>query len=163
MYNTGFNWSNSAFTTFVVMSYNNAANTSSGILGSNTNSGVALSVDASDFFAMFKVGVTAASYNLSVSSTTTDVAVWKSAGVSSGNITTTFYKNGTAASATQSLSTLTTGTGAVVGASTVAGADPSPSSGAYEAIYEVLIYPSQLSDTDRGSVETYLKSKWGIA
>ena len=160
MANTGFNWVNSAFTTFVVMRYLYPTFNFTGILGSNVSSGPTLGMNSDDAFATFKVGTSSSPYNLFPTNTNADVAVWKSAGVSSGNLTTTFYKNGTQASSTTSMTGLSTGTGAVLGASTATGTDINPASNSL-FICEVIVYPSQLSDTDRNSVEAYLKTKWG--
>jgi hypothetical protein len=160
MANTGFNWANSAFTTFVVIKYDSAANNFTGVLGSNISSGPALAISSDDAFAIFKIGVTPFAYNLFPTSSNADVAVWKAPGVTSGSLTTTFYKNGTQASSTTTVTGLSTGTGAVLGASTTGGADLTPPFD-YTFVYEVLVYPSQLSDTDRNLVEGYLKTKWG--
>lgn len=158
--NTSYNWVNSAFTVFVVIKYNTAAANFTGVLGSNATSGPSISINSDDYYATFKVGTASYTYNLLPTSSNADVAVWKSAGVSSGNMTTSFYKNGTAASGTTSMTGLATGTGAVLGASTTAGADITPAND-YTFIYEVIVYPSQLSDSDRNKVEAYLKAKWG--
>lgn len=160
MANTGYNWANSAHTLFLVVRYDSAAVNYTGMFGANISSGPTCGISNVDAFSMFKVGVAAFDYNLSVTSSNADVAVWKSAGVSSGNMTTTFYKNGTAASGTVSMTGLSTGTGAVLGASTTAGDDQTPAND-YTFVFEVIVYPSQLSDTDRNSVESYLKTKWG--
>lgn len=161
MYNTGFNWSNSAFTAFIVIRYDAAATNYSSIFSSNGGSVMSLAINVDDAYAMFKTAVAPYPYNLGVTSSNADVAVWKSAGVSGGNITTSFWRNNTAASGTQSITGLTTGTGAVIGASSTTGGDASPASDPYEKIFEILVYPSQLSDTDRNLVEGYLKTKWG--
>ena len=160
MANTGFNWVNSAFTVFVVMKYLYPTFNFTGILGSNLTSAPTMGMDSTDAFATFKVGVSSSPYNLFPTSSNADVAVWKAPGVSSGSLTTTFYKNGTQAAATTTMTTLATGTGAVIGASSTVPQDLTPASNS-TFIYEVLVYPSQLSDVDRGLNETYLKNKWG--
>ena len=161
IYNTGYNWSNSAFTAFIVIKYDALATNYSSIFSANGGSVMSLAINVDDTYAMFKTAVAPYPYNLAVTSTNADVAVWKSAGVSGGNITTAFWKNNTAASGTQSITSLTTGTGAVIGASSTTGGDSSPASDPFEKIFEIVVYPSQLSDTDRNSVEGYLKTKWG--
>jgi len=160
MANTGFNWVNSAFTVFVVMKYIYPVFNFTGILGSNASSGPTMGMNSDDAFATFKVGVSSSPYNLFPTSSNADVAVWKAPGVSSGSLTTTFYKNGTQASATTTMTGLATGTGAVLGASTTGAVDMSPANN-FTSIYEVLVYPSQLSDVDRNNVEGYLRAKWG--
>ena len=162
MYNTGFNWSNSANTVFMVVRYLSSAVNYSSLFASNASSaGYATAINFDDRFAIFSTSVAPYPYNLYPTSSNADVAVWKTAGVSSGNVTASFWANGTAASGTQSITGLNVGTGAVVGASTSGGGDQSPPGAAEEFIFEIVVYPSQLSDTDRNSVESYLKTKWG--
>jgi hypothetical protein len=161
MANTGYDWAASPFTVFVVMKYNTAAVNFTGIFGGNRSSGPSLGIDSGDAFATFKVGVSSTTYNLFPTSSNADVAVWKAAGISGGSLNTTFYKNGTQASSTANMSSLNTDFGgAVLGASTTAPADLTPAED-YTFIYEVIAYPSELSDGSRNIVEAYLKTKWG--
>lgn len=160
MYNTSLNWSNSAHTVFIVVKYDTAALNYTTLIGSNNLTGYGVAVNVTDQYAIFHNGTAPYEYNLVVTGSNADVAIWKSAGVSSGSVTTSFRRNTTDASGTQSISGLSTGTGAVVGAAATTGGDSTPN-GDFVFISEILIYPSQLSNTDRDSVQSYLKTKWG--
>lgn len=162
MYNTSFNWSNSANTVFMVVKYDTATVNYSSLLASGASTaGYATAISSDDYYAIFSTSIAPYTYNLLPTSSNADVAVWKTAGVSGGAVTTSFWRNGTAASSTRSITGLNAGTGAILGASTTGGGDVSPPGSAAEFIFEVLVYPSQLSDTDRNAVEAYLKAKWG--
>lgn len=160
IYNSSYNWSNSPFTAFIVMKYDTSNNNYAGIFGSDDNNGLALAVTiTTDNFAIFKINSAPYDYNLAPTGSNADVAVWKSAGMSSGSVSVDFYKNGTAASSTKSFTGGSPGPIAVLGASGLnAPNDPVPNN---TDVFEVVFYPSQLSDTDRNSVEAYLKTKWG--
>ena len=159
MYNTSLNWANSAHTVFVVIRYDTAAYNYTTVMGSNNTTGYGLGIPINDNYAIYHNGVAPYDYNLFVTGSNPDVAIWKSAGVSSGNVTTSFRRNTTDASATQSISGVSLGTGCVVGAAASTGGDATPDIDAV-FISEVLIYPSQLSNTDRDLVQDYLKTKW---
>jgi len=159
MYNTSLNWANSAHTVFVVIRYDTAAYNYTTVMGSNNTTGYGLGIPINDNYAIYHNGVAPYDYNLFVTGSNADVAIWKSAGVSSGNVTTSFRRNTTNASATQSISGVSLGTGCVVGAAASTGGDATPDIDAV-FISEVLIYPSQLSDADRDLVQGYLKTKW---
>jgi hypothetical protein len=157
--NSGYDWPASAFTVFGVVDFN--AGSFPAMFGRNSIGALALGANsASANFAISRIGQATSSSNLTVTGSNADVIVYKSAGISSGSVSVDVYKNGTAGSAALSLTTLGSGDTAIVGAS------GSPSSltdtfGSNGYICELIVYPSQLSDTDRGLVETYLKNKWG--
>lgn len=154
---TSYNWVNSAFTAFLVVKPTNYSGFM-GWLGCHTTTGCPSlgTASGSGAYSVFRTGVSTNASNLISSQVHPDVAVWKSAGVSSGNISATIYKNGTAASSTISYGGSGTGTIATLFSSSTGFDDPCRG-----YLFEVIVYPSQLSDSDRNSVEAYLKTKWG--
>jgi hypothetical protein len=151
---SSYDWAASASTVFVVVQ-SSSTTAYQAIWAAKTSSGLSYAISgATGKYALFKSAVTPYEYNLAPTVSNADVAVWKSAGISSGSATVTFYKNGTQASSTQTATGLSTSTIAQLGAN-----NANESVQGY--ICEVLVYPSQLNDTDRTSVETYLKVKWG--
>lgn len=157
--NSGYDWAASAFTVFGVVDFN--AGNFPAMFGRNSTAALVLGANsASANFAISRIGQATSSSNLTVTGTNADVIVYKSAGISSGSVTVDVYKNGTAGNASLTLSSLVAGNTAIVGASgSPSGLTDSFGSNGY--ICELIVYPSQLSDTDRNSVESYLKTKWG--
>lgn len=155
---TSYDWAGSDNTVFIVMKGNTATGSYQSAFAAKTSSGLSYAITGASTYqyAIFKNGVAPYAYNLIPTVGTADVAVWKSGAIAGGSVTTAFYKNGTAASSTQTITGLSTSTTAQVGANNTA-------ESLYGYICEVLVYPSQLSDGDRNSVEAYLKSKWGIS
>ena len=152
--NTLWDWSVIAFTVFAVIK--NRSNPNYDAFLSREYSALALGYDNTNKFAIHRAGFVTSASNLINTGSNADVAVWKSAGVSSGNISVDFYKNGTAGSAALTLTSVTAGTRTLLGALYDNTTDP-----IVGHISELLIYPSELSDTNRNSVEAYLKTKWG--
>ena len=145
-------WAASQNTTFIVLKilsgYYQAA------FSAGVNGTLSYAIDNGQSYAIFKNGIAPYTYNLVATLSNADVAVWKSTAVSSGSVTTYFYKNGTAASGTQTITGLSTSSSAQVGAATTV-------ESITQYICEVIYYPSQLSDANRNLVEAYLKAKWG--
>lgn len=150
-------WSASAFTFFSVIDFNGGD--FSAIIGRNSTAALAMGSDqGSGEFAISRIGQATASSNLQPTGSNADVAVYKSAGISTGSISVNFYKNGTAGSASLTLTSLVSGNKNIIGASGDGAADAFGNDG---YICELILYPSQLSDANRNLVEAYLKSKWG--
>jgi hypothetical protein len=164
--NTSWNWANQAFTVLTVVrpntgefsGYISQDNTGTIHLGQNSSSPGAL--------ALSRVGQATAASDLTHTIDVTFQATYKSAGVSAGSATVQIYKNKVAANATQTLSSYTTQAVSMIGGSQsnlgAAFADPFKAGTTSGFICEMLIYPSQLNDTDRESVEDYLIDKWGL-
>lgn len=155
--NLSLNWSNSAFTVFLVVKTNNYGGFY-GWFGAHTGTGsIALGTASSTGeYSCFRAGVSTNPSNLVASTANPDVAVWKSSGMSGGAINATIYRNGTQSSTNPGFTGGTVGSIATLFSSTTGLTDPSSG-----YLYEVLLYPSQLSDPDRNKVESYLKVKWG--
>ena len=160
--NSSYDFSNAAFTVFVVCDFN--ASNFPAAIGRNLGSvagGPALAMGAdsgSSFFAISRIQQATSSSNLAPTGSNADVVAYKSSGISSGNISVDIYKNGTAASGAVTLSSLAAGDKTILAASRDGVADYFNPDG---YICEVIIYPSQLSNGDRNLVEAYLKTKWG--
>jgi len=150
-------WSASAFTFFAVIDFNEGEY--SAIIGRNSTAGLQLGANFTAVnFAISRIGQATASSNLQPTGSNADVAVYKSSGIGSGSISVDFYKNGTAGSGALVLFSLGSGNKNIIGASSDGTADQFGNNG---YICELILYPSQLSDTNRNSVEAYLKTKWG--
>lgn len=156
--NAGYDWSASAFTVFAVADFN--AGNFSAILGRSQVGSLVLGTNAASAnFAISRIGQASSASNLTPTGTNADVVAYKSAGISGGNVTVDVYKNGTAGSASLTLGSLGAGTRAQIGSSGADGA-LTDAFGSNGYICEVIVYPSQLNDTDRNAVESYLKTKW---
>ena len=153
--NTSWNWSTSAFTVFAVVK-NRTSPSYDGILSRNSATSLQLGYDNSNHFAISSVSTATSSSNLTNTGSNADVIVYQSTGPTAGNIFVDLYKNGTAGSAPLALTGLIAGSTNVLGATINTGID-----GIVGYISEVIIYPSSLSSTDRNSVNSYLKTKWG--
>jgi hypothetical protein len=154
--NTSWDWSASAYTVFVVVQMTTPT-FYNGVLARATTGSLQLGWDASDKYAISRIGQATTSSNLTGTSTTgnANVVTYKGTAVTT-DTTVQIYKNGTAASSTVNVSISTNGTTNILGATRNSGSD-----GVLGYISEVLIYPSQLSNGDRTTVEDYLKTKWG--
>lgn len=157
--NASYDWSASAFTVFGVIDFNGG--NFPAILGRSATGSLALGANsASANFAISRIGQATSSSNLTVTGTNADVVAYKSAGISGGNVTVDVYKNGTIGSAALTLGSLGAGTRAQLGSSGADGA-LTDGFGSNGYICEVIVYPSQLNDADRNTIESYLKTKWG--
>lgn len=154
---SSYNWVNSAFTTFIVVKPTNTSGFM-GWMGAHTTIGCpALGTsNSAGEYSLFRTGISTNPSNLVATLSNADVAVWKSSGVSGGNVSATIYKNGTQSSTNPGYGSSTTGTIATLFASSTGFDDPCNG-----YIFEVIVYPTQLSDTDRIKVEKYLQAKWG--
>jgi hypothetical protein len=159
--NLSLNWGSSASTLFIVAKEDKTAGTGfQNLFTTNATTGqwgYGIQNDPGDNIGMFDVGQAFASFGVTMTNGNADVLVFKSAGLSGSSVISNLYKNGTAAGANPlTLNNTAAGTGASLG---------SPDSAAVEPFYgyvcEVILYPSQLNDTDRNSVESFLKTKWG--
>jgi hypothetical protein len=153
------NFSYSPFTMFVIYKEPNTPNFVA-LMGRNLTGALAIGGDNSNpvKFGISRIGQATSVSNLEATKTNADTLVYKSAGVSAGNISVDIYKNGTAASGAVSLAITSAGdrnniTGDTNGTGDIMSLDG--------FVCEYIMYPSQLSDTDRNSVESYLKTKWG--
>ena len=151
-----FPFGSSAFTAFTVQK-TSGSGIYQGILEQNVSGGIGIGVSgATGYYSLFKARISPQDYSGNVSPTTTnyDVYVTKSAGMSGGAVTAAAYKNGTSI-----------GSASFTGGSTANGAavgyDGNTGDFTTMNLAEILVYPSQLSDADRNSVEAYLKTKWG--
>jgi hypothetical protein len=154
--NTSWDWSASAYTVFAVCQMTTPTYYN-GVLARASTGALQLGWDAADFYAVSRIGQATTASNLSGTSTSgnANVVVYKGSAVS-GSTTVQIYKNGTAASSTITMTISTAGTTNILGATRDSGSD-----GVLGYISEVIIYPSQLSNGDRTTVEGYLKTKWG--
>jgi len=162
--NASINWGASSSTLFLVAREDKAAATGYQNLfttgtGATGQWGYGISDNAAgEKISIFDIGQSFTPFNSTMSSGNADVLAFLSAGISSGSVTSNLFINGTADSLNSRTKTDTTSAaGAVIGA---AAAALEPFLG---YVCEVILYPSQLSSTDRNAVEAYLKSKWGIA
>jgi hypothetical protein len=156
LFNSFWDWSASAYTVFGVVQMTSPT-FYNGVLARATTGSLQLGWDAADYYAISRIGQATTSSNLVGTSTTgnANVVVYKGSAVTT-DTTVQIYKNGTAASSTVNVSISTAGTTNILGATRDSGSD-----GVNGYISEFLIYPSQLSNGDRTSVEAYLKAKWG--
>jgi len=154
MYNNSWNWSTSAFTVIAVVKNRNTP-INDGILARDATNSLQLGYDNANKYAISQIGIATSSTNLTNTSSNSDVIVYKSAGILSGVVTTNVYKNGTAATSSVVVSSIIAGGPNILGSTRNAGIDP-----IVGYISEMVIYPSQLSDSDRNKVEGYLKEKW---
>jgi len=154
---TSYNWVNSAFTVFLVVKPSSTSGFM-GWMGSHTTTGCPAlgTANSTGEYSLFRTGVSTNPSNLVATLSNADVAVWKSSGVSGGTVSSTIYKNGTQSSTNPGYSSSGTGTIATLFASSTGLDDPCTG-----YLFEVIVYPSQLSDTDRNKVEGYLRAKWG--
>ena len=154
---TSYNWVNSAFTVFLVVKPSSTSGFM-GWMGAHTGTGCPAlgTANGTGEYSLFRTGISTNPSNLVATLSNADVAVWKSSGVSSGNVSATIYKNGTQSSTNPGYSSSGTGTIATLFASSTGLDDPCTG-----YLFEVLVYPSELSDTDRNKVEGYLRAKWG--
>lgn len=154
--NSSWNWLTTDYTLCVVIK-NRTTTAYDGIFSRNSNASIQLGFDNTNKYAISRLGQATAASNLSGTGSNSDVVVYKGSAVAvAGNTTTLMiYKNGTAASSSLSMAINDLGDQNNLGATNSAGADP-----IVGYISEVLLYPSQLSDTDRNTVEAYLKTKW---
>jgi hypothetical protein len=162
--NASLNWGASSSTLFLVAREDKAAGTGYQNLfttgtGASGQWGYGISdAGAGDKIGIFDILQGFTAFNFGASTANADILAFTSAGISSGSVTSNLFLNGTADSLNPRTQTSTTSAaGALLGAANTAN-EPF-----YGYICEVLLYPSQLSNTDRNSVEAYLKSKWGIA
>lgn len=157
MSNASYDFSSSAFTLFAVYDSNGGNFTT--VAGRESVGALTLGSNASSInYAISRIGQATTSSNLTPTGTNADVICYKSAGVSGGNINVDLYKNGTAGSSTLSIGITSAGTKFSIGASQNGAADHYAANG---YLCELIVYPSQLSDANRNSVESYLKTKWG--
>jgi hypothetical protein len=154
---TSYNWVNSAFTVFLVVKPSSTSGFM-GWMGAHTGTGCpALGTsNSAGEYSLFRTGVSTNPSNLIATLSNADIAVWKSSGVSGGTVSATIYKNGTQSNTNPGYSSSGTGTIATLFASSTGLDDPCTG-----YLFEVIVYPSQLSDSDRNRVEAYLKAKWG--
>jgi hypothetical protein len=152
-------WSASAFTFFSVIDFNDGNFVA--IIGRNSVGALQMGSNGSAVnFAISRIGQATSSSNLTPTASNADVAVYKSAGISSGSVSVDVYKNGTAGSSALTLTSLGSGNKNIIGASNDGLADDQFGNDGY--ICELILFPSQLNDTDRNQVEDYLIAKWGL-
>jgi hypothetical protein len=152
--NNSWNWSTSAFTVIAVVKNRNPGSYD-GILSRDAVSSLQLGYDNINRYAISRVSLATSSTNLTGTASNADVVVYKSSGIASGNVSVQVYKNGTAATSAVSLTSIIAGGPNTLGATLSGGIDPMVG-----YISEMVVYPSQLSDSDRNTVEGYLKAKW---
>jgi hypothetical protein len=163
MRNTSYNWANSAFTMLCVIRPRTGEYTA--YLSQDATAHLQLGQDPNSpsNMAISKISQATAASNLTLADNTTGQITYKSAGVSSGSVTVQIYKSKVAASSTVTLSSLSTQAVTMIGGSR---SDLAPSIGDFFGdggyLCELLVYPSQLNDTDRNQVEDYLIAKWGL-
>jgi hypothetical protein len=151
--NSSWNFSATDYTVFVVVK-NRTGTSYDGILSRNLAGSLQLGFDNANKYAISRVSEDTAASNLTGTGSNSDVVVYKGSAVTTAT-TVQIYKNGTAASSTVSLNMTNAGTKTILGATLDNGADP-----IVGYVSELLVYPSQLSDGNRNTVEAYLKTKW---
>lgn len=160
--NTSLNWGASASTLFLVAKENKTTGTGFQNLfttgtGATGQWGYGVSSDGtSEYIAIFNIGTNYTPFDTVMTTGNADVLSFKSAGISSGSVTASLWKNGTAG-----VTSPVTRSGTSSAAGAVLGSAAAAVESFYGNICEVILYPSQLNDTDRQSVESYLKTKWG--
>lgn len=167
MENSSWNWASSAFTMLCVIRANTGA--FSAYLGQDVAGRLQLGQDNNNPAAlgMSRIGQATTISSLALARDTVGQITYKSAGVSSGNITVQVYKSKVAATSTITLGSLTTASRSVIGGSVTSNSpnisDPFQAGATTSGVIcELILYPSQLSDSNRELVETYLMNKWGI-
>lgn len=160
--NASINWGASASTLFIVAKEDKAAGTGFQNLfttgtGASGQWGYGISSDGtSEYISIFNIATNYTPFDTVMTTGNADVLAFKSAGISAGSVTASLFKNGTAGvTSPVTRSGTTSAAGALLGASAAA-VEPF-----FGFVCEVILYPSQLNDTDRNSVESYLKTKWG--
>jgi hypothetical protein len=151
--NSSWNFSASDYTFFVVVK-NRTSTSYDGIFSRNINLSLQLGFDNANKYAVSEVAANTVASNLSGTGSNADVVVYKGSAVTTAT-TLRIYKNGTASSSSLTINIADLGEKNTLGATKESGADP-----VVGYISEVLLYPTQLSDTDRNTVEAYLKTKW---
>ena len=163
MRNTSYNWANSAFTMLCVV--RPLVGEYTAYLSQDAAAHLQVGQDPSNpsVLSISRISQATATSNLTLANTTTGQITYKSAGVSSGSVTVQIYKSKVAASSTVTLSSLSTQAVTMIGGSR---SDLAPSIGDFFGdggyMCELIVYPSQLNDTDRNAVEDYLIAKWGL-
>ena len=163
MRNTSYNWANSAFTMLCVV--RPLVGEYTAYISQDAAGHLQLGQDPStpSVLSISRISQATASSNLTLANNTTGQITYKSAGVSAGTVVVQVYKSKIAASSTITLGSLSTQAVTMIGGSR---SDLAPTiadffgDGGY--ICEVIVYPSQLNDTDRNTVEDYLIAKWGV-
>ena len=160
--NTSLNWGASASTLFIVAKEDKTAGTGFQNMfttgtGSSGRWGYGISSDGTgDYISIFNIATNYTPFDTAMTSGNADVLAFRSAGISAGSVTARLWKNGTAGTTSPvTRSGTSSAAGAVLGS---AAAASEPFSG---YVCEVLLYPSELSDSDRVTVQNYLKTKWG--
>jgi hypothetical protein len=161
--NTALDWGASASTLFIVGKEDNSAGTGYQNLfttgtGATGRWGYGVAANAptdSNVIGIFDIGEGLARFASAMTNTNADVLCFTSAGISSGSVTASLFKNGTAdANNPVTRGTTTSAAGAQLGAAAAG------SEAYFGTICEVILYNSQLSTTNRNKVEDYLKTKW---
>ena len=154
--NTSWDWSASDYTVIAVV-HMLSTTFYNGVLARATTGSLQLGWDNTNKYAVSRIGQATTASNLTGTNTTGNADVVTYKGTALGASTTVqIYKNQVAASSTITMTISTAGTTNILGATRDSGSD-----GVNGYISEILIYPSQLSNTDRTTVEAYLKTKWG--
>jgi hypothetical protein len=160
--NTSLNWGASASTLFFVGKEDKTLGTGfQNIFTTGTGAtdqwGYGITSDGtSEYLAIFDIAQGYAAFDTVMTTGNADVLAFKSAGISSGSVTASLFKNGTAGvTSPTTLNNTSSAAGAVLGSNS------SHTESYFGTVCEVILYPSQLNDTDRNSVESYLKTKWG--
>lgn len=160
--NTSINWGASASTLFIVAKEDKSAGTGFQNLfttgtGAAGQWGYGVSSDGtSEYISIFNIATNYTPFDTVMTTGNADVLSFKSAGISAGSVTANLWKNGTAG-----VTSPVTRTGTSSAAGALLGSAAAASEPFYGFFCEIILYPSQLNDTDRQSVESYLKTKWG--
>jgi hypothetical protein len=125
--------------------------------GATGQFGYGISSNPGNNYSIFDIGQTADTFVLQPTNSNADVMAFLSAGATGVTVTCSAFKNGTASSVNPLTPpfNVTSATGAVLG-SAASAFEPY-----FGTVCEVIVYPSQLGTSDRNSVESYLKTKWG--
>ena len=162
MYNSLLDWGSSNSTLFLVAKedktlgtgYMNLVTTGSGSTG-QWGYGVS-DAGAGDNLGLFDIGQAFTSFGTSMTNGNADVLAFKTSGISAGQVTAYAWKNATAvATQPQTITSTTSAAGIVLGSNSAL------NESFFGYVCEVILYPSQLSDADRITVQSYLKTKWG--
>ena len=155
--NATYDWSNSAHTLFLVCKQTTGGSFQN-MFAADANSCFSYGIINSNLFGIFEIAVGFQNWSQGPTGSNADVLSFKSAGRSSGSVTASGWKNGTLMTVNpQTKSIASTTSAASIGAAgNTIGNEPF-----LGYFCEIILYPSELSDTNRQSVESYLKTKWG--
>jgi hypothetical protein len=157
-------WANAAFSMFVVASRTHTATypgflaEQNGAANGHLSLGLNIAPGAGNSeIAIHRTGLATSASNLVSGNNTPRIIGYTSNGISSGSVTVTPYMDATAGSANLTLSSLSTNSSSIIGASKAGTADFFTG-----YIAEMVLLPSNVATNVRQQIEGYLAHKWGL-